>query len=288
MKTKICSKKSGCGREKPTSEFDKATHAKDGLQYLCKECSSKRAKERYIRDKEKINKKHREQYAANPEPILAKQKDRYAANKEKKAAYAKANRTKIRIRQRAYDKKKRQNNPAYKLRKNISRAIAGALKKQGSSKQGQSMSQYLPYNEYEVCIHMESMFQGWMTFDNYGTYNKETWDDNDPNTWTWNIDHIVPQALFPYTSMEDENFRKCWSLWNLRPYSAKQNNEEAAAPHRHHPNWVKTVGIWVREENPGFFEQALASIKRRNEERDRLGYNRYGVWIFATDGSLLD
>jgi hypothetical protein len=23
--------------------------------------------------------------------------------------------------------------------------------------------------------------------------------------------------------MEDENFKKCWSLENLRPYSAKQN-----------------------------------------------------------------
>lgn len=37
----------------------------------------------------------------------------------------------------------------------------------------------------------------------------------------------------PYTSMEDENFQKCWALSNLRPLSAKQNNSDGVRRIRH-------------------------------------------------------
>ena len=62
-----------------------------------------------------------------------------------------------------------------------------------------------------------------MNWGNWGKYNKNTWKDNDPNTWKWNLDYIIPQSHFKYTSMQDEEFKKCWALENLRPYSAKQN-----------------------------------------------------------------
>jgi hypothetical protein len=62
-----------------------------------------------------------------------------------------------------------------------------------------------------------------MNWNNYGIYYTNLWNDNDPSTWVWNIDHIIPQSKLPYTSMEDDNFKKCWALDNLRPYSAKQN-----------------------------------------------------------------
>jgi hypothetical protein len=62
-----------------------------------------------------------------------------------------------------------------------------------------------------------------MTWENHGAYQSSKWDDNDISTWKWQIDHIIPQHKLPYSSMEDENFKKCWALENLRPYSAKQN-----------------------------------------------------------------
>jgi hypothetical protein len=62
-----------------------------------------------------------------------------------------------------------------------------------------------------------------MTWNTHGIYNSKTWDDNDVSTWRWQIDHIIPQSILPYTSIEDNNFKKCWALENLRPYSAKQN-----------------------------------------------------------------
>ena len=62
-----------------------------------------------------------------------------------------------------------------------------------------------------------------MSWKNWAVYNPKTWNNNDSKTWTWNIDHIIPQSDLPYTSMSDVNFNKCWSLSNLRPYSSKQN-----------------------------------------------------------------
>lgn len=63
----------------------------------------------------------------------------------------------------------------------------------------------------------------WMTWDNHGVYKLNEWDDSNSNTWNWNVDHIIPHSNFYYTSMEDQEFKDCWALSNLRPYSAKQN-----------------------------------------------------------------
>ena len=72
-----------------------------------------------------------------------------------------------------------------------------------------------------------------MTWNNQGKYNPEIWNDSDQSTWTWQLDHIIPQSDLPYASMEDDNFKKCWSLENLRPYSAKQNLIDGSKRLRH-------------------------------------------------------
>ena len=75
-----------------------------------------------------------------------------------------------------------------------------------------------------------------MIDDNQGVYNAKTWDDNDSSTWTWQIDHIIPQSDLPYTEMSHDpnsNFQKAWALSNLRPLSAKQNVLDGARRTRH-------------------------------------------------------
>ena len=97
-------------------------------------------------------------------------------------------------------------------------------KKQTSpSKNGESIMKHLLYTINELKQHLEFQFEPWMNWNNQGRYIPENWDDNDENTWKWQLDHIIPQSDLPYSSMEDDNFKKCWSLNNLRPYSAKQN-----------------------------------------------------------------
>ncbi len=115
------------------------------------------------------------------------------------------------------------NNLNYKFRKSISCKIRKALHLSNSTKRGVRTFDYLPYTLEELKAHLESQFEPWMNWDNWGHYRLNEWDDNDRLTWTWQIDHIIPQSSLPYDSLEHPNFKKCWGLDNLRPLSAKEN-----------------------------------------------------------------
>lgn len=132
-----------------------------------------------------------------------------------------------------YEKKRKQNDPAFKLRKDLSRSINQILKRKGSSKNGNSIVKFLPYTIGELKKHIEKQFEPWMNWQNQGKYNTESWDDNDQKTWTWQLDHIIPQSTFQYISMEDQSFKDCWALSNLRPLSAKQNMLDGTSKNRH-------------------------------------------------------
>ena len=111
----------------------------------------------------------------------------------------------------------------HNLRKAVSGSINDGLKRWETTKNGQSCLQYLPYTILDLKLHLEALFEPWMTWGNWGRYNRATWADADQSTWKWQIDHIIPHSTFKYTSMDCEEFRACWALSNLRPYSAKQN-----------------------------------------------------------------
>lgn len=122
-------------------------------------------------------------------------------------------------------RKLRKTNLHFKLKTDISRSIRRYLKQNGSRKNG-NLLKYLSFTIEELKKHLENNFLEWMNWNNHGKYNSKTWDDNDTSTWVWNIDHIIPQSILKYYSMEDENFKICWSLKNLRPLSAKQNIQD--------------------------------------------------------------
>ena len=153
--------------------------------------------------------------------------DRLEANKstKKRMIYA---RDDIRISKRKHQKNRRKRDPVYKLRKYTSTSIYRALRRNGKNKNGKSIMNYLPYQMGDLKAHLENQFESWMNWGNLGKYDPKTWDDNNPTTWKWNVDHIIPHSLFPYIDMADENFKKCWALENLRPYSAKLNVIEGA------------------------------------------------------------
>ena len=121
----------------------------------------------------------------------------------------------------------------YRLQVTMSGAIYRGLKRNAGSKKGNSSWDFLPYTVEELRAHLEGLFEPWMTWDNWGNYRKTIWKNDEPNTWTWHIDHILPKSEFYYTSMEDLEFQKCWSLENLRPLSAKQNIVDGSTKVRH-------------------------------------------------------
>lgn len=267
---KICTK---CKLEKYDNEFHKT-----GTQ--CKECKSlynkkfyqnnidsfKSAQVIYIsNNKQTISAAakiyHKIYNINNKQKLKVKKSIYYQNNKKKKSLYAKEyylkNKEAIDLHQKEYSENnkdkinKRQSlrsskDESYKLRIYVSHAIYIALRKNLSSKNNHSIMEYLPYSIQELKIHIASQFIGWdswMNWNNWGKYNVKIWNDDDCETWTWNIDHIIPQSDLLYTSMEDENFKKCWSLENLRAYSAKQNHRDGTTRIRHKQDTYSTNNI---------------------------------------------
>lgn len=166
-------------------------------------------------------------YRKNQDRLLKESRERYHQNIEaehdRSRKYKESNREIIKAKRAQRSKQKRKDDPSFRLKSNISRRIREILKKNNSSKGGKTILSYLKYSIVELRIHLESQFDSWMSWNNYGVYKKTEWKDSDQNTWTWQIDHIIPQSKLYYSSMEDANFKKCWALENLRPLSSKDN-----------------------------------------------------------------
>lgn len=186
-----------------------------------------------------------EYYKKNKARLLARQIEYYAQNKEARLEYAqsyyqnnqqalvevqkeqqKNNRVEATLYHNEYVRARSKNDPSFKLRNNVSAVIYSSLINSHSSKRGQSVMLYLSYSIQELKEHLENQFEPWMSWNNHGTYNSSNFDKSNPSTWTWNIDHIIAQSKLPYISMEDDNFKKCWALSNLRPLLSKINLEK--------------------------------------------------------------
>jgi len=179
-----------------------------------KEKNRERASKYYYENKEKINEGARE-----------KRKNLTDEERKKQAEYKKE-----------WKKQKLINDPIYKLRENVSHLIYMYLTGNSSGKYGKSSINCLPYTIEELKTHIESLFEPWMNWNNQGVYRVDLWNDNDPSTWKWQLDHIIPHSSIKYESLDDEKFKKAWALENLRPLSAKQNLLDGVRGTRHIKN----------------------------------------------------
>lgn len=228
---KICKK---CSIEKSILDFSICSVKTSLIIYyraVCKECRKQQQhdahKKYYNKNKIKIRAKGRENYHNSDKKKIKEYKQKY------NVLYGQKNKQKLNQNSNDWQKKKRKNDPIFALRKNISCAINSILNISGFTKNGQSFLQFVPWTIEELKEHLEKQFETWMSWKNRGNYIKSQWNTNDHTTWKWNIDHIIPQSDLLYSSMEEENFKKCWSLSNLRPYSAKQNLIDGANRTRH-------------------------------------------------------
>lgn len=67
------------------------------------------------------------------------------------------------------------------------------------------------YTKADLALHIEKQFTDGMRWD---------------NAREWHIDHILPVNSFDFKSYEDDEFKACWALSNLRPLWAKDNLEK--------------------------------------------------------------
>ena len=211
---------------------------------ICKKCEQKKSLIKFQRHLKFYKKKNKEEYYYYPicldcnkdktviqnknyrithkteKSILDKEyqvNNRYEISQKKREYYL-INKSKFIERNIRNEKIRRQIDPIFRLRKSVSACIKKAI-----NKKGKSFTKYIEYTIQELKEHLEKQFESWMNWSNQGIYKIKEWDDNDSSTWKWNLDHIIPQSDLPYNSMEDDNFKKCWALENLRPLSAKIN-----------------------------------------------------------------
>jgi hypothetical protein len=162
-------------------------------------------------NKEKISLNQKEYYKNNKEVIIKNVKEYYENNKEvilnNVKEYSKNNREKIY----QYRNKKIQSNPLFKLNCNIRRLIGNSIKNKGYKKLTKS-ELILGYSVKEFKLYLESQFQSWMSWDNYGKYNGEL-------NYGWDIDHIVPVS----SATTEEDILRLNHYTNLQPLCSKIN-----------------------------------------------------------------
>ncbi len=189
-----------------TCNLTKNKHKGNGL---CVNCY---ARERRKNNPEKFRNKDRQRRKDNPEKFKKRQKNFREINPDKvreyNRKYRKNNPDKVNGAAREWWKKRVTSNIHFKLKKNISALISNKLKRHLLSKSNKSTFSFLPYTTDQLKIHLERQFKLGMTWSNYGK---------------WHIDHKVPDCSFKYTSVNDEEFQKCWSLENLQPLWAEEN-----------------------------------------------------------------
>ena len=190
-----------CKIEKDNSEFYKHKDYKDGLCSSCKECQKE-----YQRNYSK-NSNYKESQKEYQKSDKRKKWQKSDKCKEYKKKYRKTDKSKKYQKEynKEYRKKRKLIDPKYKLDCNMASAISTVLK---GNKTGKKWKDLVGYSVEDLIKHLESKFEPWMNWNNYGK---------------WHVDHIRPISSFNYTCHEDKEFKDCWALSNLQPLEAIAN-----------------------------------------------------------------
>jgi hypothetical protein len=197
-----------CNIEKDINEF----YSK---QAMCKECSKLENKKYRENNKEKIKYKGKLYYKNNIDKIKEYRENNIEKIKEYQQTYQQTYQQKYDTKEymKNYNKERRKYDDLYRLSSNMRRRIRHIFKSNGYKKN--SISEQLLGCSYEdFKIYLESKFEHWMSYDNYGLYNGEL-------NYGWDIDHICPLSN---ASSEDELIKLC-HYTNLQPLCSKVNRD---------------------------------------------------------------
>lgn len=180
-----------------------------------KEKILEQSKKRYINNSEEMKKRNNKYYKNNRKKIKEKHKEWNKNNIIKRKKYLKQ----WHKDNPEYNKQWRENNPEkvreqkkryykrFNLSLKMSRAISRSLK---GNKGGKHWKTLIGYTLNDLTKHLKStLLKGY------------TWKDFLEGKL--HIDHIIPVRAFVFKNSEDEEFKQCWSLENLRLLLAKDN-----------------------------------------------------------------
>lgn len=137
--------------------------------------------------------------------IWSKDKKEYLKNKHTK--WRENNREHVNNYAREYERKRRAEDPKYRLCVRTRTAVWQMLKECGIKKSNKTFD-LLGYTIEELMTHLEALFTEGMSWGNYGE---------------WHVDHKIPMASYQFESTDDIGFKECWKLDNLQPLWGPDN-----------------------------------------------------------------
>lgn len=202
--SKTCTK---CKENKQFDHFNKRSKSKDGLMPKCKLCC-KNYITNWINNQGKDYNINRKQKYAN---LTVEEKETLSIKDKNKRAVETIKDKNNRNKKCRENKKRRYNTDNnYKLRESLRSRINHAIK--NNQKAGSAVDD-LGCSIEEFNNYIESKFEPWMNWDNWGKFNK--------NKDTWQLDHI--EALANFNLEDREEFLKAAHYSNYQPMLAKKN-----------------------------------------------------------------
>ena len=207
---------SSCKEEKPATNafYHKDKRKSLGITYECKDCRTEGKINKVIEGKKKCALCNE----IKPVTEFHKTKKSYKSKcKNCRAAEAKEHRKQHPVtkekrgRIRDYARRKRKEDPSFRIRQNLSRRINYFIKKK---KDSQFTMNLLGCLMIEYRDYLELKFEPGMSWDNYGNPNGD-------HTECWHIDHIKPCSSFDLT--DEEQQKECFHYTNTQPLWAKDN-----------------------------------------------------------------
>jgi cytochrome c553 len=203
---KICS---NCNHKKPINEFYYIKRIKSHAA-CCKKCHCKKTNQYKLANKEKINESNKTYRETHREEKRLKDKIWIAKNKDKKKASDKAYRERTKHIRRIKTKERKEKDPLFKFKLNVSKLIVKTFKQNNCKKQNKT-TEILGCTMIEFKSYIEKQFQPWMNWNNYGMY--------DPNFKRWQLDHITPIS----SAKTEEEVLKLNHYTNFQPLDAMEN-----------------------------------------------------------------
>ena len=180
-----------------------------GYRKYCKECYKTYKKNLYELNLEKNLLKQKEYRTKNHTAVRKRDNEYKKKNRDilrnKQKEYVKNNVEKIKEYKRNWEKDKIINDPLFRCKKSIMNLIRTSFKRKGLKKSNKT-NQILGCTYEEFKVYLESKFEPWMNWDNYGLYN------GTPN-YGWDIDHIIPVS----SATTEEELIKLNHFTNLQP-----------------------------------------------------------------------
>ena len=184
-----------CDSWKDLSEYNKQSSSWDKLARMCRKCYCE-----YKTNKRKNDEKYKQS------DILYKQKyEQSGRRKEVSKIRYEENKDEILKKCIAYNKKKYNTDPYFKVVCCMRSRISKLLKQKNADKYNKFYN-YLGCSKQDFILYFQAKFKEVMTWENHGE---------------WHIDHIKPCASFNLLNEEEQ--KKCFHYTNLQPLWASEN-----------------------------------------------------------------